>query len=279
MRILHPTDFSTTAELALVLARDLRARSGGELHLVHVQQRYRSALNRPFVQPQLDTVNPEIAKREQAERQAESDRIRSMLTHQGSPDATVELRWGQTLRELLDMAPDFDMIVMGAHGSDRLDAVFLGGIANRVVRRSPVPVITVRQESTATKVRRVLVGTDFSDTSRHALQFCLGLRQHGVSVVLAHVVDNTRVQDDAQATRRVTAELDRLAPEGVERRVLREGDPVRELPVMASEVGADVIAIGVKHHERGPAFLLGRRADGLIGSSTTPILSVPYRPS
>ena len=279
MRILHPTDFSTTAELALVIARDLRARSSGELHLVHVQERYSSGMSRPFGQPQLDTVNPELAKRAQADRQAESDRIRSMLTHLGSPDATVELRWGQTLRELLDMAPDFDIIVMGAHGSERLDEVFLGGIANRVVRRSPVPVITVRQESRTKRVQRVLVGTDFSETSRHAVQFCLDLRQHGVSVVLAHVMDNSRLQDDAEATQRITAELDRIAPGDIERRVLREGDPVRELPTLAEEVGADVIAIGVKHPERGRAFLLGRRADGLIRSSPTPILSVPHWPA
>lgn len=277
MRILHPTDFSKTAAKALALARALRLRTGGELHLTHVQQRFQSGLNRPFVQPQLDSVNPEIAKRLQEDQQAEVDRLRSMLQHLASPDGTIELRWGETLRELLDMAPDYDLIVMGAHGMHRLDDVFLGGIANRMVRRSPVPVITVRQECTVTQVQRVLVGTDFSDAAKEAMRFALGLRQYGVKVVLVHVIDDVRVQDDPTLVRRITTDLEREAADGVERHVLREGDPMRVLPSVADEVGADLIAIGVRRHERGLGVLLGRRADGLMRTSAIPILSVPGR--
>ncbi|TYL36489.1 universal stress protein [Natronococcus pandeyae] len=39
---------------------------------------------------------------------------------------------------------DVDMIVMGTHGRTGLDHVLIGSIAERVVRTSPVPVLTVR---------------------------------------------------------------------------------------------------------------------------------------
>lgn len=39
---------------------------------------------------------------------------------------------------------DIDMVVMGTHGRTGLDRALMGSVAERVVRRSPVPVLTVR---------------------------------------------------------------------------------------------------------------------------------------
>ncbi|WP_262175055.1 universal stress protein [Haloarcula laminariae] len=37
-----------------------------------------------------------------------------------------------------------DMVVMGTHGRTGLDHYLMGSIAEKVVRRSPVPIVTVR---------------------------------------------------------------------------------------------------------------------------------------
>lgn len=39
---------------------------------------------------------------------------------------------------------DIDMVVMGTHGRTGIDRVVMGSVAERVVRQSPVPVLTVR---------------------------------------------------------------------------------------------------------------------------------------
>ncbi len=275
MRILHPTDFSRTAEKALSLARDLRQRATGELHVVHVQQRFGGPGGRGFLQPQLDNINPELTKRLDEERRLEVEQIHEMLRHLASPDGTTELRWGDPLRELLDLAPDFDLIVMGAHGANRLDNFFLGGIAGRFVRRSRAPVMTVRDEATAVRVQRILVATDFGEASRRAWDLCRTWHRFGIRLVVAHVLDDARVQDDAAYTSTVTDALDRLAGDVAERYVLREGNAAEQLPRIAQEVGADVIAIGLRRHTSALGLLLGSRADALIRSSAIPILSVP----
>ncbi|MHB9288756.1 universal stress protein [Halobacteriales archaeon Cl-PHB] len=41
-------------------------------------------------------------------------------------------------------AADADVVVMGTHGRTGLDHVLIGSVAERVVRQSPVPVLTVR---------------------------------------------------------------------------------------------------------------------------------------
>jgi nucleotide-binding universal stress UspA family protein len=42
------------------------------------------------------------------------------------------------------MTEDIDVIVMGTHGRNGLAHLFMGSVAERVVRLSPCPVLTVR---------------------------------------------------------------------------------------------------------------------------------------
>jgi len=275
MRILHPTDFSSTAEKALALARDLRQRVSGELHLVHVQQRFESTAAHPYLQPQFDGLSPELTRRLEEARKEEVDRLRNMLDHLAAPDATSELRWGEPLTELLDATRSADLVVMGAHGANRLDNYFLGGVAGRLVRRSPAPIITVRDEVPSLQVRRILVATDFGEASHQAWACCRALAKHGIKLVVAHVLDDDRVRNNPDYMSTVTDALDRLVGDVAERHVVRHGNPVTVLPAVAEEVGADVIAIGVRRHSAALGLLLGSRADQLLRSSAIPILSVP----
>jgi nucleotide-binding universal stress UspA family protein len=279
MRILHPTDFSTTAEHALELARDLRRRLDAELHIVHVQQRFESMSTHPYLQPQLERLSPELLRRLEEARKEEVDRLRNMLDHLASPDASAELRWGEPLRELLEVAATADLVVMGAHGANRLDNYFVGGIAGRLVRRSPAPVITVRDEVRSLQVRRILVATDFGEASHHAWDLCKMLARHGIKLVLAHVLDDAQVKDNPDYMNTVTDALDRLSSGVAERHIVREGNPATELPLAAEEIGADLIAIGIRRHSTALGLLLGSRADMLIRSSAVPILSVPQPPA
>lgn len=275
MRILHPTDFSHTAAKALALAIDLGERLGAPVHLVHVQERFTEAPFTPYLALQRVDVNPELLKLLEEQRQEEMRHLRERLANLTPPGGSNELRWGKPLAELLEIAPNFDLIVMGAHGANRFDNFFLGGVAGRLVRRSPTPVLTVRDEAESTSVRRILVATDFGPASENAWQFCCELAERGgFSLSLAHVLAEKDPQP-LTATREAVEKLEALACGRKAHHVLRQGDPVAVLPQLALEEGADVIAIGVKRHSAAVGLLFGSRADGLIRSSPVPILSVP----
>ncbi len=273
MRILHPTDFSQPAQMALALARDLRRRTNGTLHVVHVQQRFETDSAR--LRPQLDSLNLELNRRVEEGLGHEVERLRGMLSHLASPDASSELVWGNPVVELLAMQDRFDLVVMGAHGANRFDNVFLGGVAGRFVRRSYLPVITVREEADVGRVRRVLVATDFGAASWGAWRFVRDLVGEGAELILAHVVDDERVRDDAAHIQSVTDKLSELSGGEASRIVVRAGNPVTVLPELAAEVGADLLAIGIRQHRAAAGLLLGSRADALIRSSKVPVLSVP----
>ncbi|WP_323192560.1 universal stress protein [Halostella sp. PRR32] len=56
----------------------------------------------------------------------------------------TEVRLGMPVRAILNRADDFDLIVIGSHGGSVADRLFVGNVAQKVFRRSPVPVVVVR---------------------------------------------------------------------------------------------------------------------------------------
>ncbi|MFW6152879.1 MAG: universal stress protein [Halobacteriota archaeon] len=56
------------------------------------------------------------------------------------------IREGRPSKLIVDEAVESgcDLIVMGTHGRSGLDRILLGSVAERVIRTSPVPVMTVR---------------------------------------------------------------------------------------------------------------------------------------
>ncbi len=271
MRILHPTDFSRTAELAHGLAVDLARRASADLHVVHVQERFEDRRVRGYIPAQSERINPVLQRQIEEERTAETRQLRERLASIAGGRGTHELVWGSILRELLRLAAEHDLVVMGAHGANPFDEAFLGGVAGRLMRRTTTPVLTVRETTTTTRVNRLLVATDFHESALAAWSFATHLAQRaGLKLVLAHV-DEGHHADARTATDRLEA----LAGDRAERFVVRAGHPVEVLPQIAEEMGADVIVVGLKRHSSITGLLLGARADALVRSSPIPVLGVP----
>ncbi|MFB6151166.1 MAG: universal stress protein [Haloarculaceae archaeon] len=83
----------------------------------------------------------EAAAEERAE--AVFERAREVATERGGEvDTVVEL--GSPVRAILERAEDADVVVIGSHGGTLADRVFVGNVAQKVFRNSPVPVTVVR---------------------------------------------------------------------------------------------------------------------------------------
>lgn len=68
---------------------------------------------------------------------------RSMATeYDRSIETTVDV--GNPARAILNHAESYDTVVVGTHGGSLSDRLLVGNVAERVFRRSPVPVTVVR---------------------------------------------------------------------------------------------------------------------------------------
>ena len=59
-------------------------------------------------------------------------------------DLQTQVALGRPAKAIVEVAASFDTVVLGSHGSDTIERILLGNVAETVVRRSPVLVVVVR---------------------------------------------------------------------------------------------------------------------------------------
>ena len=137
-RILCLVDFSDTSDHAMEYAIRLAEQLGSELHLLHC---YSMPI---YPLPDGGIVGTgELANIVRRDSQKAFDALRARF----DTSATVveHLTEGIPHREVQRLSDELgiDMVVMGTHGRTGIRHFLLGSVAERVVRTSPVPVVTV----------------------------------------------------------------------------------------------------------------------------------------
>ncbi|MBI3610492.1 MAG: universal stress protein [Nitrospirae bacterium] len=146
--ILVPTDFSDCSERAVryaaMIARTFKAR----IVLVHVIQPYAYSMTETFNVVEHYTALKTIAG-------PMLDQARKKLLKQGVLVET-DLPTGPAHHEIIEKArrAKADLIVMGTHGRTGVEHFLLGSVAEKVVRMSPCPVLTVPPEDRAKSAQK-----------------------------------------------------------------------------------------------------------------------------
>jgi nucleotide-binding universal stress UspA family protein len=141
-RILVPTDFSKFSKVALTYAAAFADKFGAELHLLHVVQNL--AVMIPDSVNVMPPVGPSIEQLTSAVSEALDRLVSENQLERFKPKKAV--REGTPFYEIIQYAKEtsIDLIVMGTHGHSGLVHVLLGSVTEKVVRKSPCPVLTVR---------------------------------------------------------------------------------------------------------------------------------------
>ena len=140
--ILHPTDFSDLSLQALGYAEFLARKVSAKLHCLHVvDDSYRYWLATDIVTAPVGPPVDELIAR--GRKQLDE----FVAGHVGKDIETVKVvRPGRPFLEIIRYAREhsIELVVMGTHGRTGLKHVLMGSVAERVVRKSPCPVLTVR---------------------------------------------------------------------------------------------------------------------------------------
>jgi nucleotide-binding universal stress UspA family protein len=149
-KILVPVDFSDCSRAALAFAVNLADRLEATLEVLHV-------LELPhYVIPEVLVDVPGQRKQtltEFARSQASKD-LQQMLDEFEARGHLLKsrLKAGYPRDEILAAAEEdqVDLIVMGTHGRTGISHLFLGSVAEQIVRRARCPVMTIRVKDEAT---------------------------------------------------------------------------------------------------------------------------------
>jgi nucleotide-binding universal stress UspA family protein len=137
-KILCPVDFSEASREAMEIAVDLARKLESSLTLLHVIQLPAFALpDGEYTLPTTD-IEPQIDKT--------LDEWKKEAIARGLHIVHTKRTIGMPFQEILSVAAEggYDLIVIGTQGRTGLDHLLLGSVAEKVVRRAPCPVLTVR---------------------------------------------------------------------------------------------------------------------------------------
>jgi len=286
-KILIATDFSQAGERAHALGVFLGRRFASDLHVVHVQVL-------------LD--DPHLALEHQTELErllgaADQQRREALQAPTADSDAMIHthlVRGVSAAEAIVGCCSDLqcDLIVMGTHGRRGITRYLLGSVAEKVVRTSPVPVLTVRPDAAIPSdgVRNILVPHDFSHHSQRAVRVAAAwAAQLRAKVTLLHAVEPViypefyavdLLPDDVVGRLRARSEeaLSAAAAEllsGVESgsvvKVGRAGDTI---VAEATPDDYDLIIMGTRGLSAIEHLLLGSVAENVLERSRVPMLAV-----
>ena len=140
-RVLVPVDFSDSARPIVEYARGIAKDRGATVSLLHVVTTPSPA----FDSPKSAAADPKVAAEFRALAEKELDPLAALVREAGVRVETKVLL-GAPSREIVSFAKSTgaDLVVIGTHGRTGLRHVFLGSVAENVVRLCPCPVITLR---------------------------------------------------------------------------------------------------------------------------------------
>lgn len=141
-KILFPTDFSDNSNYAFDYALDLAKKFGARLYILHVIHELIDTTGFYVPNISLDQLQTDLVKG------AEEMMGRFIKEEMGDFKEYETMNIiGLPHIEVMNVARDkgIDMIVMGTHGRTGIDRVLFGSTAEKVVKKAPCPVLTVRR--------------------------------------------------------------------------------------------------------------------------------------
>lgn len=287
-RILVPVDFSACSDRAVDFALFLAEGFEASITLIHAVVLFQQE---PEEGDHLAAYKAMVKGREaEVRRRLGSSRKRAA----GSvPVESVLVRGISAADTILDYQTEnpHDMIVIGTHGERGLRKWVFGSVAERVVRFSPIPVVTVHDLPDTLRMERILVPVDFSEASLAAVKRVHRLcERFDASPVFLHVLEpplypayfsgdvgsvlNLHVPppDPALFANRLREFVATVYPDP-DTTVL-EGRPYEEICRFAGERGCDAIFMATRGLGGLEHFLLGSTAERVVRLAPVPVFTV-----
>lgn len=275
-KIIVPCDFSEQAINAFRLALDITQQSRGEVHLINVVEL--PVMHDTVLMPVLafeETLLQEL--QEKTEKQFE----KIIKKYASDQKVVSKVLFGATSRMILDYISEAtaDLVVMGTRGASGLKELVIGSNAEKIVRRSPVPVIVVRKAVKLSSIKNIVFPNTLDTENQEELVMQVKALQNFFKAKLHIVFVNTPTNftPDRLTHDRLKAFVKRFMIKDYTINVFN--DPYEETGVMnfAHEAGADMIVMGT-HGRTGLAHALsGSVAEDVVNHVDCPIWTYSIR--
>jgi nucleotide-binding universal stress UspA family protein len=278
--IIVPTDFSSQANLALHFATQIARRSNGVVHLLHVIEApvahsfntmgevvSDEYYNNQFIKKRIDSAKAMLAK-------VDKD------PHFRKNKLTAEVVVGNPYTHIarLIASKKADLVVMGTKGVDGIDEILVGSNAEKVVRHSPCPVITVKEAAHLAQMKNVVVASNYEgdlSTLINQLDTFSSLCKAKVHLLYVNTPNNFKPSRDAiRAMRDFAANL-KKAPAGFH--IYNDYLEEEGIRNFAADNEMEMILMGTSGRKGLLHLLTGSIAEDVINHVNLPVWTFPIK--
>jgi nucleotide-binding universal stress UspA family protein len=285
--ILVPVDFSDFSYKAVDFAIRVGEHYGSDLTLMHVLTMFQEDSAEISRFQGLEDFVREQEKSIQKQMKEQTD----LFVSRGVNVKSVTTRAISAADSILDIVSEnaYDLIVMGTHGRTGIRHLLLGSIAEKVLRLSPTPVVTVHRAHEEFDIASILVLVDFSDYSKRAVGYATSIADEFKSdLAFVHVIEQEFHPSLYAAGVQNVFEIDPELPErsanklrefvgmpgnGATYTVL-QGRAHNQIIEYAKKIEADLIVMSTRGFSGLDHVLMGSTAERVVRVADCPVLTV-----
>lgn len=271
MKILVPVDFSDQSLLAVKTAKAVASAQKGEvvlLHMLDIPNFYGTDIIR-----ELNTDESFFMMKGAKEKMKEFE---SKIQCEDI-DIRTEIRLDNTYAGIIDFAEEIaaDYILMGSHGASGLKEVFVGSNTEKVVRRSKIPVICIKDYQEDLQFNNVVFASNFYKESDTVLPYLKQLVHDFNCKIHLLRVNTERDFETTWYSKKVMEDFVKEAELETECTINIYNDDSVESGIMrfANEIGADAMVVST-HQRRGlNHWFNGSLGSDLVNHAVLPVIT------
>ncbi len=267
-KILVPTDFSECSINALNAAIKIAKKTKAKIELVHVYDR-----------PVIGFVDLNIDHKKnktmlQKAQKTMEDMVSSMKL--GNVELKSHILADIPLTEIMDQRKfkDIDLIVMGSQGSEGLKELFIGSNTEKVVRKSKVPILSLKEDQGSFNLKNIVLASNFYKELEgvfEQMDTFLGVFKPHYNLLKVVTPGNFETSHYSRKIMNEFASKFKLKDFSIH--IYNDNNIEAGILNFAKEIEADAIVIAT-HGRKGIEHLInGSLAEDVVNHAITPVLS------
>jgi nucleotide-binding universal stress UspA family protein len=277
--ILVPTDFSRHADEALEYTMYLAGQFHPEIVLLHVDEFPVSPLGAGDIQ---DDIVHQYKERKAAFLAEQFARIQRGMEGK-AVQLVPQVLPGRAYKVIIEESEkrEYDLIVMATRGLTHLSSYLIGSTAERVVRLSRQPVLTIQQGPVVgARMESVLCPTDLSPAGNAALSYALSIaRQFGAVLYIQYISELEKPEAREQVLARMP-DLTELHPQADDVQTVvvvdRDVEPSNSIVRFADDREVSLIVMSTHGRKGLRRVYVGNNTAEVVRKARQPVLTVSH---
>lgn len=271
--ILIPTDFSETATLAKAHGARMAQLFNAKIFLLHSVETtlYTAGVGEPVLMPDMENIYKEAT--DQLKKAAED------IKTEYSVEVSTVIASGRPTAAIANAVKEnaIDIIIMGTHGANGFEELFMGSNAHKVVTIATCPVITIRLTTKTIGFANIILPMGSYLHSRQKVNNAIELAKvYGSTIHVLGLLETNDREDDNKFSIKIESVEHALKYANINytKKVLRANNPAVEAMKFSEEINADLILIMTEHESDLTGMFLGASAKQIVNHSKIPVMSI-----